>query len=297
MAEQTRMPHSIDVNPTAACNLNCSFCWGPDHSIPDGLTTTDWTAVLSYLADRGTRAVVFTGGEPLVRKDVAELLRHGTGLGMRVTLSTNALLLARRAAEVLPHIHEIGVPLDGSSAEANARMRRGSPQAFPRAIQALGLVRAQHPDIEITVRTVVSRVNASDICAIGKLLASLRPWWDRWKLYHFAPVSIGLLHEPEHEVTADRFREITGSVQLQYPDLPIVGYGREQRPGRYLFVGPDGRIFTVGHDGSYMTIGTWQDLLNDRLAGTIAANVDLGRNHLHGHVQVSHQQLDGLTLR
>jgi MoaA/NifB/PqqE/SkfB family radical SAM enzyme len=179
MAEQKWMPASIDVNLTAVCNLDCSFCWGPDHSIPDGLTTADWTNVLSYFADRGTMAVVFTGGEPLVRKDLARLLRHGSGLDMRITLSTNALLLARCAADVLPHIHEIGIPIDGSSAESNARMRSGSRRAFACAIEALRLVRAHNPNIEITVRTVVSRINAHDIAAIGKLLASIRPWWDR----------------------------------------------------------------------------------------------------------------------
>src|SRR2546421_7250557 len=96
-SDSSLFPRSVDINPTALCNLHCSFCWGPDHTLPDSLTAEDWEQVIRFFAHHGTTAIVFTGGEPLIRKDIGRLLEFAKILGMRVTLSTNTLLLQKRA--------------------------------------------------------------------------------------------------------------------------------------------------------------------------------------------------------
>src|SRR5437762_732284 len=102
-------PTSIDINPTAKCNLSCSFCWGPNHTIEDGLSTADWKAVLSFFTTYGTSSVVLTGGEPLIRRDLAEIVRFAKrNLGLHLTLSTNTLLLKKKAPDVLAYVDEIG---------------------------------------------------------------------------------------------------------------------------------------------------------------------------------------------
>src|ERR1051326_8916799 len=141
-SEQACFPSSIDINPTALCNLHCSFCWGPDHTLPDSLTTEDWEHVIRFFAHRGTTAIVFTGGEPLVRKDIGRLLAFAKFLGMHVTLSTNTLLLRKRAEQYLPFVDEIGIPLDGSNAVNNSRMRLGPSRAFACALDAMHFVRS-----------------------------------------------------------------------------------------------------------------------------------------------------------
>src|SRR2546421_10043014 len=143
-SDSSLFPRSVDINPTALCNLHCSFCWGPNHTLPDSLTTEDWEQVIHFLASHGTTAIVFTGGEPLIRKDIHHLLAFAKRLGMRITLSTNTLLLRRRAAEILPFVDEIGIPLDGSSAVNNATMRLGNPRAFTTALDALHFIRSHY---------------------------------------------------------------------------------------------------------------------------------------------------------
>lgn len=91
--EGKNFPRSIDINPTAKCNLDCSFCWGPEHTIEDGLSTAQWKGVIDLFSRRGTNAIVFTGGEPLIRPDIDKLVVYAKEQGMRTTLSTNTLLL------------------------------------------------------------------------------------------------------------------------------------------------------------------------------------------------------------
>ena len=135
--EREIFPKSIDVNPTSKCQLQCPFCWGPNHEIPDGLSTQDWLNTIQFFAERGTDAIVFTGGEPLLRKDIVELLRFSKQMGMRVTLSTNTILLPSLAEKVLPMVDEVGIPMDGSTEQNNLLMREGKINSFQYQIDAL----------------------------------------------------------------------------------------------------------------------------------------------------------------
>lgn len=275
-------PQTIDVNPTARCNLDCSFCWGPDHSIPDGLDTEDWKRTIDFFSSRGTHSVVFTGGEPLLRPDIGELIKHGKDRDMRVTLSTNTLLLARRADAVLPHIDEIGVPLDGSSMQNNVRMRLGTKSHFQKVVQALRLVRDMNSNIETTIRTVVSAINKDDIQQIGTLLSSMPELFDRWKIYQFAPVSIGAQHEAEHTISHDHFNEVAQTVCDSFPQLNTQVYPSEQRSGRYVFVGPEGNIFGVDDSGNYTIAGNVLSSDETEIYQGVRALLSPEKNQLHG---------------
>jgi len=276
-------PESIDVNPTAQCNLACRFCWGPEHSIPDGLDTNQWKDALSFFSENGTNSVVFTGGEPLIRQDIGELVKFAHDLGMRVTLSTNTLLLPRKAESVLPYVHEIGIPIDGSDAANNGKMRIGNPRAFQASLNALELLSQSYPDVHVTVRTVVSKVNSDDIESIGGLLASKKDMFDRWKLYQFAPVSIGAGNQDEFNISTAHFMGIVGQVSEKFPDLPIASYPSENRVGRYVFIGPEGNIFGVDATEGYRTTGHVKDLRStpsEKLFGGVYSDY---RNKMHAH--------------
>lgn len=138
-------PRSIDINPTAKCNLACEFCWGPDHNISDGLNTNQWKGAIQLFAQNGTDSIVFTGGEPLIRSDIGELIRFAKDQGMRITLSTNTILLKRKASQVLPFVDEVGVPLDGSTKENNSMMRVGNTGAFQSSLEAMDFLSKEYP--------------------------------------------------------------------------------------------------------------------------------------------------------
>lgn len=276
-------PQAIDINPTAKCNLDCSFCWGPDHEIPDGLDTHDWKRTIDFFSKRGTKAVVFTGGEPLLRKDIGELMQHSKQRDLRVTLSTNTLLLARRADVVLPYTDEIGIPMDGSTVENNIRMRLGTRRHFQTVIDSLDFLKESYPDIEVTVRTVVSAQNIDDLQRIGQVLEERRDTFDRWKIYQFTPVSIGARHKDEHDISPTRFKEATASVLSRFDTLNAQTYSSDQRIGRYVFIGPEGNVFGVGDDGDYRVVGNFLTMNEGEIYQGIKTLVSPGRNNFHGH--------------
>lgn len=261
-----KFPKRIDINPTAKCNLQCNFCWGPDHGIPDGLNTQDWKNIINFFSSHGTNEIVFTGGEPLIRQDLSQLLQHSKLLGMRVTLSTNTLLLnEKKAVELLPYIDEIGIPIDGSDPQKNSKIRIPfNPSLINRhflsVMEALLRVRRLAPDLEITIRTVVSRVNQDDIVNIGELLHRQKENWNRWKLYQFTPVSIGAKHKDEHNMPSQTFKEIGRKICSIWPDSYIRVYSSDERISKYVFLGPEGSIFGVGDDVMYKRLGIFQEM-------------------------------------
>jgi len=276
-------PRSIDINPTAKCNLACTFCWGPDHSIADSLSTEKWKKIIQFFYDHGTDAIVFTGGEPLIRKDINELIRFAKLKGMRVTLSTNAFFLQKRGNEILPYIDKVGIPIDGSNAALNAKMRRGNSLSFKHAIDALFYTKINYPRIQITVRTVVSKTNLSDILNIGQLLVKYQQYFDRWKIYEFTPVSVGKKYLLEHKLKLREFQHTMSSLLNKYSSLPITIYPSEHRIGRYLFIGPDGDISVVDQKGEYKNIGNFYNISKTKLIKNVKSLVDITRNSQHAH--------------
>lgn len=285
------LPRSIDINPTASCNLDCTFCWGPDHAIRDALDTDDWIELITFFRRHGTTSIVFTGGEPLLRPDIGVLLRTAADLGYRVTLSTNALLLPRRLTDILGSINEIGLPLDGPTARSNAAMRLGRLgfKAFDAALTGMRLVGEHDPAVQITVRTVVSRVNLAWIPSIAEVLRGQPSHWHRWKLYQFVPASIGERHQYEHQVDRTGFARAVGNARLRLGNRHVIGQSADDRTGRYLFVGPRGDIFTSPAGTGYRVVGSWHDLRRGIGFADIASALDHSRNAVHGmtnHVPV-----------
>ncbi len=85
-------PKTVDFNVIGKCNLDCIWCWGPDHKTKHTLNAKDWIETAIQLKKMGTENIVITGGEPTLRKDLLEMVEGFKKLGMRVTLSTNAML-------------------------------------------------------------------------------------------------------------------------------------------------------------------------------------------------------------
>ncbi|MBC7251763.1 MAG: radical SAM protein [Anaerolineae bacterium] len=128
---------------TAACNLSCIHCHtSGGKPAADELTTQEGKRLLDQLAEvREFRMVAFTGGEPLVRQDLFELLAYSQALGFSNTLATNATLIDDGVARDLRRYGvAIGaVSLDGFDATTHdyVRNRPGAFEAALRGIRAL----------------------------------------------------------------------------------------------------------------------------------------------------------------
>jgi len=126
-------------NSTRECNLACAHCYASARSgpAPDELDTSEALAMLDDLADFGVPAVLLSGGEPLTRPDLLELLEHGIERGLRMTLSTNGTLLDDGLASALASlgITYVGISIDGTEA-THDRLRRKTG-AWRRSVHGL----------------------------------------------------------------------------------------------------------------------------------------------------------------
>lgn len=91
-------PYLVALNLTERCNLACAHCYLDAKVLKEGavdeLGTADVKRVLGEIADVGPEAmVVLTGGEPMLRRDLPEIARHASGLGLMVVVGTNGMLL------------------------------------------------------------------------------------------------------------------------------------------------------------------------------------------------------------
>jgi radical SAM protein with 4Fe4S-binding SPASM domain len=129
---------------TMACNLNCIHCHasGGKRSAEE-LTTGEAKRLLEELAEADEfRMMAFTGGEPLVRDDLFELLAYSQALGFSNTMATNATLIDAAVARCLRHYGVViaAVSLDGFDAQTHDYVR-GQPGAFERALRGMRALR------------------------------------------------------------------------------------------------------------------------------------------------------------
>jgi len=106
-----RVPLAVNLTPTYRCNLRCAYCGVAGKPVPE-LDTAGLLALLDQLPALGTRFVNVSGGEPLLRDDLGELIGRCRQGGMRVSVISNGTLVAARV-EQIAQAHEIRLSLDG----------------------------------------------------------------------------------------------------------------------------------------------------------------------------------------
>jgi MoaA/NifB/PqqE/SkfB family radical SAM enzyme len=104
-------------NMTRRCNLKCIHCYSnsADIDYPDELTTDEGKKLIDDLAAFGSPVILFSGGEPLLRKDLLELAQYARDKGMRAVISTNGTLITKDIAAKLQKagLSFVGVSLEG----------------------------------------------------------------------------------------------------------------------------------------------------------------------------------------
>ena len=160
-------------NVTRRCNLRCIHCYAHarEEADADELTTGQGKALLDDLTAFGVPVVLFSGGEPLVRKDLPELAAYAVAKGMRAVISTNGTLITPVMARTLKDIglSYVGISLDGMQ-EVNDRFR-AVPGAFRLALG--GIRNCQAAGIKVGLRFTINRFNVQEIPHIFDLIEEM----------------------------------------------------------------------------------------------------------------------------
>jgi len=157
-------------NCTRSCNLRCIHCYSQSQcrAYEGELTTDEGTTLIDSLADFGVPVILFSGGEPLMRKDLFELVQHARSREVRAVVSTNGTLITPAVAARLRELDlsYVGVSLDGTR-EVNDRFR-GVEGAFDRAIA--GIRACRDAGLKVGLRFTINRRNVDEIPAIFQIL-------------------------------------------------------------------------------------------------------------------------------
>ncbi len=160
-------------NATRRCNLKCVHCYAhaQDIAANNELSTRQGKALIDDLAGFGAPVVLFSGGEPLVRRDLPDLAGYAVDKGMRAVISTNGTLISAKMARNLKRIglSYVGISLDGMQ-EINDRFR-GVRGAFQSALN--GIKNCQDAGIKVGLRFTINKFNVSEIPHIFNLIEEM----------------------------------------------------------------------------------------------------------------------------
>ena len=190
---------------TRACDLACRHCRAEAQPQPDHheLTTDEGLKLLSHVREEfGPVLFVLTGGDPLKRADLHQLIRHGTAIGLRMTITPSVTPLL--TCETLGALHASGIrrvafSLDGADTKTHDQFR-GVDGTFRRTIEAL--TTAHNLGIELQINSTVSRHNLEQVEQLSKMIGWLGA--TLWSVFVVVPT--GRAAQPGPVRTEDKNR-------------------------------------------------------------------------------------------
>jgi len=161
--------HYLTWNITANCNLKCKHCY---NSYPnkkkksEELSLSEAKKMIQEAIPLGLRAILFTGGEPLLRKDLLTLIKFAKSKKLLVFLATNGTLIDENFTKNFAGIvDEINISLDGSSAEKHDEIR-GVRRSFLKTIKSIEILSKK---FKISVSFTAHSQNLDDLLAVAKI--------------------------------------------------------------------------------------------------------------------------------
>jgi MoaA/NifB/PqqE/SkfB family radical SAM enzyme len=137
-------PHLVALGLTRRCQAGCDHCYAQAsrNAELDEMKTGECLSVIDQFKGLAALQVLFTGGEPLLRKDIFDLIAHAHEIGLLTRLSTNGYLLSRDCVAQLKRagLNQCGVSIDYSDGDAHDRARK-LPGSYERVMQGLGYLR------------------------------------------------------------------------------------------------------------------------------------------------------------
>lgn len=260
-----RYPRIVIWELTRACRLACVHCRAEaqPQRHPDELSTQQGLDLIDEIASLKKPLLILTGGDPMEREDLPDLVRRGTTHGLPVALSPSATekvtrekILALKEANV----HRMALSLDGADAETHDRFR-GVPGSHQRTMEIARDIK--EAGIPLQIGTTVTRHNARQLeplaAKVGELGAIL------WSVFFLVPMGRAM---EEMMITAKECEDlllqlyaISRRVRFAIKTTEAPHYRRivSERAGRALPAGAginDGKgLFFISHRGEVCPSG------------------------------------------
>ncbi|PKM50295.1 MAG: heme d1 biosynthesis radical SAM protein NirJ2 [Firmicutes bacterium HGW-Firmicutes-7] len=158
----------ISWSTTKRCNLYCKHCYrdsGPDELSKDELSTEEGKKLLDEIYKAGFRVIVFSGGEPMLREDIFELIEYASLLGMTTLMGSNGTLITKACAIKLKdhYLNSIAISIDSLDASKHNEFR-GSSSGFEKAIA--GARNCIDVGINVQINCTITKENLKEMDSI-----------------------------------------------------------------------------------------------------------------------------------
>ena len=237
-----RVPLFCGHKLTYNCNLKCKMCPFWKRSSEDSSFERE-TAILKVIYDSGVCGVAFEGGEPLLRKDLAEILAFSRSLPLHTSLITNGTLLESRIDEIASYVNGVVyVSLDGLEKTHDAI--RGVGGCFRKAVQGISVAKEK---VAVTINTTIMAENIDEIESLVGIAKELG-----------TKISIAVAHEycnanaspPDTDKISKIAHRLIEMKREGYPIVNSIGYFKVMakdkncrcKPWAMINVDPNGNI-------------------------------------------------------
>ena len=227
-ADHLAGPLAVHLEIIGACNLKCIHCFAGDLPRNEhALTLPEMDSLFATLASLGSFRLGLTGGEPLLRRDLFEIVDAATAHGLHPCLTTNGLLVNDDIAREFGKrdLVWLNVSLDGATASTNDAIRGAG--TYDRVLDKLRVL-GQHA--RFTLAFTITSISAPEVVACAALArecgahaAVFRP------LY---PVGIAVRHPhlmPSYDQYADALEQLAGDLHAVDPFSPQARHERQSK--------------------------------------------------------------------
>ncbi|MFN7106203.1 MAG: radical SAM protein, partial [Pyrobaculum sp.] len=194
----------ISWNITRRCNLRCVHCYiDAGVETVEELSTREALDVVDQMAEVGVPLILFTGGEPLARRDFFEIAQYAKDRGIKLVLSTNGTLITPEVAKWLKEVGfvYVGVSLDSVRKEFHDQFR-GASGSFASAIT--GIKNALNVGLDVGLRFVITAKNIHEVGEYIDFAASLGV--KRVTFYHLSAAGRAQRLSDEWWYTPEQYR-------------------------------------------------------------------------------------------
>jgi len=189
-ATEKHVPLVLSWNFTRRCNLKCAHCYinATTQELADELTTEESKRLIDQICEVSRPLLILSGGEPLLRSDVYEIISYGASKGLKMGLGSNGSLIDDAAARRLKDagITTVSISLDSHIPEQHDEFR-GVAGAWEKAVGAIKALREN--GVLVQVNTTVTQQNYDQIDDIMSLAESLGV--ENFHLFFLVPTGRG----------------------------------------------------------------------------------------------------------
>lgn len=258
----------LNVFVSQKCFLYCKGCYSFSRTEKYGQIVDTYSLVkfLEYAYRKGINNITLCGGDPLVRKDILDLLKKIKEIGYYISMDTVGTSLIRDvinidgtiikkidASELVSYVDKIGLPIDGSNNEIFRKFRLTNFDILSDQLKIYEELSKNNANI--CINTVVHKGNLEDAESLSKIINTLDKI-EKWQLFKYAPMGkYGIINRNLFEITEEEFERYRGKIISSCSRKNILEFkGYSSRNRAYMLVDNSGNAWIPEYN---------QNLFND----------------------------------